>query len=117
MNEQDTPNTEQVRADDPRLRPMFVLKGEPVDHILTRRGVATLRLKGVDVEKAIHACRLLVDAYERGRESEHVDWSDVDLACEMAVEALRGADTPEEASEASTGGENVENEASEEGGV
>ena len=62
------------------------------------------------------ACRLLVDAYARGKESEHIDWSDVDQAHAAALEALRGADTPKQASEASTGGENVENEASAEGG-
>jgi hypothetical protein len=39
-------------------------------------------------EHFIRACRLLVEAYAKGAESEHIDWEELDLAHETAVFAL-----------------------------
>jgi hypothetical protein len=40
------------------------------------------------VPQLVRACRLLVTAYAKAAESEHVDWDDVDLAHDAAILAL-----------------------------
>lgn len=83
MTEHD--KTEQVRADDPRS-------------------------KGIDVEKAIRACRVLIEAHERCDKSRKADWRLVWLAYRMALEALWGADTPDEASSVASNADSASTE-------
>jgi len=40
---------------------------------------------------AMRAARLLVEAYQRGEESGSVDWEDIDLAYEIALQAIEPA--------------------------
>ena len=68
-------------------------------HILVRADNAegqTLSNRLCATEKALRACELLVEAYKTGEANGgSVDWSDVDLAWEVAREALAIAqDTP-----------------------
>ena len=78
-------------------------------HILVRADNAegqTLSNRLCATEKALRACELLVEAYKTGEANGgSVDWSDVDLAWEVAREALAIAqdtstDDPEGAPEA-----------------
>lgn len=39
-------------------------------------------------KEALHACRLLVEAYNKGIGIEHVDWDDVGMAHLAAIEAM-----------------------------
>ena len=67
--------------------------GSAPSHIILRPNTdegqrTSLRLYAAD--KALRACQLLADAYKQGENNGgSVDWSDVDMAHEVAVEALQ----------------------------
>lgn len=45
--------------------------------------------KKVDADRAVQACRLLISAYKQGeRDGGSIEWSNVDVAYEVACEAL-----------------------------